>query len=256
MISGLPIRPIGPAVMGGRIADIAAVREGEKLTIYIGSASGGVWRSRDGGTTFKPIFDQQPGLSIGSITIDPSDSKTVWVGTGESWVRNSVSVGTGVYRSHDAGENWDAVGLPDSEHVSRILISPKTARRFTHAHLGISGIPTASAASTKRAMAARRGQRFSTAMTAQAAPKWRWTRRIRASSTRPCGTFGASPGTSAPVVRAAASSSRRTLARPGTSCAKACPKAISAASEWRLRPAIIIACRHCQAPQSHRSVPL
>ncbi|MGC1501230.1 MAG: glycosyl hydrolase, partial [Terriglobales bacterium] len=136
MISGLPIRPIGPAVMGGRIADIAAVREGEKLTIYIGSASGGVWRSRDGGTTFKPIFDQQPGLSIGSITIDPSDSKTVWVGTGESWVRNSVSVGTGVYRSHDAGENWDAVGLPDSEHVSRILISPKDGKTVYACALG------------------------------------------------------------------------------------------------------------------------
>src|SRR5271156_633197 len=66
VISGLPIRAIGPAVMGGRIADIAAVRDGEKLTIYIGSASGGVWRSRDGGTTFKPIFDKQPTQSIGS----------------------------------------------------------------------------------------------------------------------------------------------------------------------------------------------
>ncbi len=136
VISGLPIRSIGPAVMGGRIADIAAVREGEKLTIYIGSASGGVWRSRDGGITFKPIFDKEPSQSIGSIAIDPSDPKTVWVGTGESWVRNSVSVGTGVYRSRDGGENWDAMGLADSEHVSRILINPKDGKTVYACALG------------------------------------------------------------------------------------------------------------------------
>src|SRR5260370_15643671 len=114
MVSGLPIRAIGPAAMGGRIADIAAVREGGRLTIYVGSASGGGWKSVDAGTTFKPVFDNQPLLSIGSIAIDPQNAKTVWVGTGESWVRNSVSVGTGVYRSRDGGENWEAVGLPDS----------------------------------------------------------------------------------------------------------------------------------------------
>src|SRR5690349_5014583 len=71
-ISGLPIRSIGPAATGGRIADIAAVREGQRLTVYIGSASGGLWKSSDGGTTFKPIFDKQPSLSIGSVAIDPS----------------------------------------------------------------------------------------------------------------------------------------------------------------------------------------
>jgi photosystem II stability/assembly factor-like uncharacterized protein len=98
-LSGLPIRAIGPAAMGGRIADIAAVHEGQRLTIYIGSASGGVWKSVDSGITFKPIFDKQPSLSIGSIAVDPSNPQNVWVGTGESWVRNSVSVGTGVYRT-------------------------------------------------------------------------------------------------------------------------------------------------------------
>ncbi len=135
-LSGLPIRAIGPAAMGGRIADIVAVREGERLTIYVGSASGGVWKSADGGTTFKPIFDKQPSLSIGSLAIDPSNSQTVWVGTGESWVRNSVSVGTGVYRSRDGGENWEAVGLPDSEHVSRIVIHPKDGNTVYGCALG------------------------------------------------------------------------------------------------------------------------
>jgi photosystem II stability/assembly factor-like uncharacterized protein len=124
-LSGLPIRPIGPAAMGGRIADITAVHEGQRLTIYIGSASGGVWKSVDSGITFKPIFDKQLSLSIGAIAVDPSNPQTVWVGTGESWVRNSVSVGTGIYRTRDGGDDWDAVGLPDSEHISRILIDPK-----------------------------------------------------------------------------------------------------------------------------------
>ena len=122
--------------MGGRISDITAVRQGERLTIYIGSASGGVWRSRDGGTTFKPIFDKEPSLSIGSVAIDPSDPKTVWVGTGESWVRNSVSVGTGIYRSHDEGDNWDSMGLKDSEHISRILIDPKNGNTVYACALG------------------------------------------------------------------------------------------------------------------------
>jgi len=135
-LSGLPIRGIGPAAMGGRIADIAAVREGQRLTIYVGSASGGVWKSVDGGTTFKPIFDKQPSLSIGAVAIDPSNPQTVWVGTGESWVRNSVSVGTGVYRTRDGGENWEAVGLPDSEHISRIVVHPKDSNTVYACALG------------------------------------------------------------------------------------------------------------------------
>jgi photosystem II stability/assembly factor-like uncharacterized protein len=135
-LSGLPIRAIGPAATGGRIADIAAVHEGSRLTIYVGSASGGVWKSVDGGTTFKPIFDKQPSLSIGSVAIDPSNPKTVWVGTGESWVRNSVSVGTGIYRSRDGGDNWEALGLADSEHISRVIVHPKDSNTVYACALG------------------------------------------------------------------------------------------------------------------------
>jgi photosystem II stability/assembly factor-like uncharacterized protein len=135
-LSGLPIRSIGPAITGGRIADIVAVHEGLRLTIYIGSASGGVWKSMDGGTTFKPIFDKQPSLSIGSLAVDPSAPKTIWVGTGESWVRNSVSVGTGVYRSRDGGDNWESLGLADSEHVSRIVVHPKDGNTVYACALG------------------------------------------------------------------------------------------------------------------------
>ena len=77
----------------------------DPLTIYVGAASGGVWKSIDGGTTFKPVFDEHT-QSIGAVRVDPSNPKTVWVGTGESWTRNSVSVGDGVYKSTDGGDTW------------------------------------------------------------------------------------------------------------------------------------------------------
>ena len=133
---GLQARAIGPAVMGGRIADIVAVEENQRLTIFVGSASGGVWRSKDGGITFQPVFDKQPAQSIGSVAIDPSNPKVVWVGTGESWVRNSVSVGTGLYRSRDAGDSWEMVGLADSEHVSRVLVNPRDGNTVYACALG------------------------------------------------------------------------------------------------------------------------
>src|SRR6267142_2755636 len=98
-ISGLGARNIGSAAMSGRVAAIDAVQEGQRLTVYIGSASGGVWKSVNGGSTFKPVFDKQPVQSIGAVTIDPKNAKVIWVGTGESWTRNSVSVGYGVYKS-------------------------------------------------------------------------------------------------------------------------------------------------------------
>jgi len=117
---GLHARSIGPAVMSGRIAAIDAV-PGDPLTIYAGAASGGVWKSKDGGITWNPIFDDYI-QSIGAIRVDPQDSNTVWVGTGESWVRNSVSVGAGVYKSTDGGDSWKFVGLGDSERIARIVI--------------------------------------------------------------------------------------------------------------------------------------
>lgn len=109
-ISGLGARNIGSAAMSGRIAAIDAVHEGDRLTVFVGSASGGVWKSVNGGTTFKPVFDKQPVQSIGAVTIDPKNPKVIWVGTGEPWVRNSVSIGDGVYKSTDGGRTgpiWD-----------------------------------------------------------------------------------------------------------------------------------------------------
>ena len=123
-ISGLGARNIGSAAMSGRIAAVDAVQEGQRLTIYVGSASGGVWKSVNGGTTFKPVFDEQSVQSIGAVTIDPKNPKVIWVGTGESWTRNSVSIGDGVYKSVDGGETWTNVGLRESERISKILVNP------------------------------------------------------------------------------------------------------------------------------------
>ena len=124
-ISGLGARNIGSATMSGRVAALTAVKEDGRLTVYIGAASGGVWKSVNGGTTFKPVFDKEPVQSIGAIAVDPQAPKTVWVGTGEAWTRNSVSLGDGIYRSTDGGENWTNLGLKNSERISKILIDPK-----------------------------------------------------------------------------------------------------------------------------------
>lgn len=123
LFGGMQARSIGPAVMSGRITALDVV-PGDRLTIYLGSAGGGVWKSTDGGLRFKPVFDRHT-QSIGAVTVDPSNPKVVWVGTGESWVRNSVSVGDGVYRSNDAGESWTRIGLEGTERISRILVHPK-----------------------------------------------------------------------------------------------------------------------------------
>jgi len=128
-VSGLPARNIGSATMSGRIAAVAGVEQDGRITLFVGSASGGVWKSVNGGTTFKPVFDRQSVQSIGAVAIDPSNAKNVWVGTGESWMRNSVSVGDGIYKSTDGGEDWENVGLKGSEHIARILINPKDGNR-------------------------------------------------------------------------------------------------------------------------------
>jgi photosystem II stability/assembly factor-like uncharacterized protein len=123
-ISGLGARNIGSATMSGRISAIAATKEPSgKITLFVGAASGGVWKSEDGGMLYKPVFDEQPVQSIGAVALDPKNSKNVWVGTGEAWMRNSVSVGNGIYKSGDGGETWTYVGLPNSERVAKIVVS-------------------------------------------------------------------------------------------------------------------------------------
>lgn len=123
MFGMLEARHIGPAVMGGRITSIDVVNS-DTRNIYIGSAGGGVWKSTTGGSYFKPVFDKHC-QSIGDIAVDQLKPATVWVGTGESNMRNSVSIGNGIYKSTDGGENWIRSGLDSTEHISRVAIHPK-----------------------------------------------------------------------------------------------------------------------------------
>lgn len=123
VFAGLKARSIGPANMSGRISDIEAVISNPNV-IYVGTAAGGVWKSTDGGMTFTPIFDDQPVASIGDIAIFQKNPDIVWVGTGESKPRNSVSVGRGVYRSLDGGRTWKAMGLEKTEKIAKVFIHP------------------------------------------------------------------------------------------------------------------------------------
>ena len=122
--SGLKARAIGPAVASGRVMSIA-VDPANKAVIYIGSASGGVWKTVNRGASWQPIFDTQGSFSIGWVTIDPKRPNIVWVGTGERNSQRSVAYGDGVYKSEDGGRSWTNTGLKTSEHIGRIVISPK-----------------------------------------------------------------------------------------------------------------------------------
>lgn len=119
-------RNIGPAVMSGRITDIKCPVKDPDI-VYIGTASGGIWKSKDRGITFKPVFDKHT-MAIGCLTIDEKNPDIVWVGTGETNMRNSVSVGTGLYRTTNGGETWTFMGFADSERISKVVIDPRDAK--------------------------------------------------------------------------------------------------------------------------------
>ncbi len=127
--SGIAMRHLGPALMSGRIADIA-IHPHERNTWYVAVGSGGVWKTTNAGTTIEPVFDTATSengssYSIGDVTLDPSEPSVVWVGTGENVSGRHVGYGDGVYRSLDGGATWEHMGLVDSEHISRVVIDPR-----------------------------------------------------------------------------------------------------------------------------------
>lgn len=123
LLAGMRARSIGPAAMSGRITTIDAVSADPRI-IYIGGASGGVWKTTNGGMSWKPIFDDQPVHSIGAIAIFQPNPDVIWVGTGEGNPRNSASVGNGIYKSVDGGETWVHLGLEASERIHRVVLHP------------------------------------------------------------------------------------------------------------------------------------
>src|SRR5512137_1672220 len=117
-------RSIGPASMGGRIDDIEVV-ESDTAVQYVGFATGGVWKTVNNGTTWKPIFDTYPVSSIGDIAVAKTDPNIVWVGTGEPNNRQSSSFGDGIYKSTDAGKSFVNIGLTETQSIARIVVHPK-----------------------------------------------------------------------------------------------------------------------------------
>ncbi len=123
-LRGLALRGIGPALTSGRVSDIAVNPE-RPAEFWVAAASGGVWKTVDGGVTFEPVFDGEGSYSIGCIAVDPSNPSVVWVGTGENNSQRSVSFGDGVYRTTDGGATWKRMGLEKSEHIGKIVIDPR-----------------------------------------------------------------------------------------------------------------------------------
>lgn len=134
-LSFLRARNLGGAFMSGRIGEVA-VDPTDHRTWYVAVASGGVWKTENAGTTFQPIFDRYGSYSIGTVTVDPNNSATVWVGTGENNSQRSVGYGDGIYKSIDAGRSFTRMGLDSSEHIARILVDPRDSDRVLVAAQG------------------------------------------------------------------------------------------------------------------------
>ena len=126
IFNGLKFRSLGPAFTSGRIADIAIHPENENIW-YVAVGSGGVWKTENSGTTWSPVFDGQSSYSIGCLTIDPNNSHTIWVGTGENVGGRHVGFGDGIYKSDDDGITWKNMGLKESEHISKIIMHPSNS---------------------------------------------------------------------------------------------------------------------------------
>ena len=135
LFGSMRARHIGPALMSGRINDLETHPTNSKI-LYAGTAGGGVWKSNDAGTTFNPIFDDYC-QSIGAVAVDPNNpDDVIYIGTGETWTRNSVSVGDGLYKTTDGGTTWDKLGFDKSERIANIEINPNNSNEI---YVGVLG---------------------------------------------------------------------------------------------------------------------
>ena len=125
-VAGLKFRNIGPALFSGRVIDLA-VNPNNFSEYYVAAASGGIWKTTNAGTTWKPIFDRYGSYSIGCITIDPNNPNVLWVGTGENNAQRSIAYGDGVYKSTNGGKTWKHMGLKTSEHIGKIIVDPRNS---------------------------------------------------------------------------------------------------------------------------------
>src|SRR5437867_13113297 len=121
ILGAMRYRYIGP--VGNRVTSVVSI-PGQPNVYYVGAASGGIFKTTDGGVRWESIFDDQPVASIGSLAIAPSDPNIIWAGTGEAWIRSHISVGQGIYKSTDAGKTWTRMGLDKTGRIGRVVIDP------------------------------------------------------------------------------------------------------------------------------------
>ncbi|MFN3689927.1 MAG: WD40/YVTN/BNR-like repeat-containing protein, partial [Fimbriimonadales bacterium] len=135
LFKNLRPRNIGPANMGGRITDIEGI-PGNPGTVFVATATGGLWKTTNWGIRWTPLFDEQETTTIGDIALDPQNPDIIWVGTGEANTRNSISVGCGVYKSTDGGKTWQYLGLRETRQISRIIVHPRDSNTVWVAAIG------------------------------------------------------------------------------------------------------------------------
>ncbi len=168
-ISQLKFRHIGP--VGNRLVAAYGI-PGNDLVYYVGAASGGIWKTVDGGLNWKPIFDDKPVHAIGALAIASSDSEIIYAGTGESFIRSNVSIGNGVWKSTDGGDNWTHMGLKNTGRIGRIIVHPTNPDIVYVAALGHAYAPQRDRESSKVQMAARPGVIFFSSMKTPVLPTW------------------------------------------------------------------------------------
>src|SRR5881227_340066 len=134
-LAGFRWRTVGPANFEGRVADIAGIPSPSK-TFFVAAAGGGIWKTTNNGTTFRPVFDNYPVVSMGALAIAPSDTMLVWAGTGEQNSRNTIEPGHGIYKSTDGGLTWHPMGLERTQHIGRIAVHPTNPNVVYVAALG------------------------------------------------------------------------------------------------------------------------
>src|SRR3970040_2091871 len=135
MLAGMRWRSVGPAHFEGRIAAITGIPFPSR-TLFVAPSAGGVWKSSNGGVTFRPTFDTYPVMSMGSLAVAPSDTMQVGGGTGEQNARNSIEPGAGVYKSPDGGITWRLMGLEKTQHIGRLVVHPRNPNIVYVAALG------------------------------------------------------------------------------------------------------------------------
>ena len=134
-VAGFRWRTVGPANFEGRVADVVGIPSPSK-TFFVAAAGGGIWKTTNAGTTFRPVFDDYPVISMGALAIAPSDTQQVWAGTGEQNSRNTIEPGQGIYKSTDGGLTWKLMGLEKTQHIGRIVVHPTNPNVVYVAALG------------------------------------------------------------------------------------------------------------------------